>query len=223
MGTGLPLTRFAGAAESQASATESGEKKFKRGSPAQAFARTIVDKRFNMRNLVIVDREEVESFWEKEANKIVDVFIGAALPRLMRLSKVNLGIKFVFQITKGGEFRSVIKADASNRQVFEHAGNGGEGKGCLFALDSAHPQVSCATIHHRYKKPFSGLAVHRISFPVANTAALNNDVGPLRNQSIRLNAVVVGGTRQCAFAAAAQMRFWGDGWKASEPDVAVNR
>ena len=60
-------------------------KDLSRRSPIEALTWTIVDKCFDLSDLLVCYLSEVAALWEEETNNIIDVFVGAALPRLMRL------------------------------------------------------------------------------------------------------------------------------------------
>ena len=100
-------------------------KDLSRCSPIEALAWTIVDKRFDLSDLLVCYLSEVAALWEEETNNIIDVFVGAALPRLMRLCKIDLSMKFLLQPVIVGELRSVVQANAPNRQAFHHSSYGG--------------------------------------------------------------------------------------------------
>ena len=100
-------------------------KEFSRGSPIETLTWTIVDQIFDLSDLFIGDRREITALGEEETNSIIDVFVGAALPRLMRLCKIDLSMKLLLQPVIVGELRPIVQADAPNRQAFHHSGYGG--------------------------------------------------------------------------------------------------
>ena len=100
-------------------------KDLSRCSPIEALTWTIVDKRFDLSDLLVGYLSEVAALWEEETNNIIDVFVGAALPRLMGLCKINLSMKLLLQPVIVGELRPIVQTDAPNRQAFHHSGYGG--------------------------------------------------------------------------------------------------
>ena len=64
-----------------------------RGFPVKTFARTGVDEINNSLKLIIRNGKEIAALREKEAKKIVNVFVAAAFPRSMWMCKIELNMR----------------------------------------------------------------------------------------------------------------------------------
>ena len=96
-----------------------GRKEFCGREPTEALSRAVVDEIDDLLQLLIRDREEVAAFGEEEANEAVCVFVGTALPRLVRFGEIDRGVQERFQLSKVSEFRAVVERNAVDRHAMQ--------------------------------------------------------------------------------------------------------
>ena len=60
--------------------------------PAKTFPGTIVDQVFDNLNIFISNRPKIKPFWKEKTDNIVRILVCSALPRFMRLGKVDKGV-----------------------------------------------------------------------------------------------------------------------------------
>ena len=84
------------------------KKEFRRRFPAKAFSWTRVNKRNDRLELGIRNSPKIAALRKEEAQEPIGIFIGASLPGLVRLSKVDRSSQSLFQALKVSELRSCI-------------------------------------------------------------------------------------------------------------------
>ena len=90
---------------------------FSRGFPAQAFSWAGIDQIDHILKSLLRQCTEIIAFWVEEAQDIVRVFIGAALPWFVRLSKINGCLQFFLQQLKLRELGAIVQRDTQTRQL----------------------------------------------------------------------------------------------------------
>ena len=88
-----------------------------RRKPAQTLARARVDEINDILQLLISDGEEIAALGEEEAKQAVDILIGAALPRGVRLGKEDRCLESFLNLPEPGELSTVIEGNAVNRDA----------------------------------------------------------------------------------------------------------
>ena len=96
------------------------EENFIRGFPAEAFAGTAVDHVRHAAKMLLGQGVKIVALWEEKAQQAVGVLVGAALPWLVRLSKVNRSADGCFKLPELRELRAVVQREAFYGHAFEH-------------------------------------------------------------------------------------------------------
>ena len=95
-------------------------KNFGRGTPAEAFSGAIIDQVSNLIYNALRDRAEIKALREKEPQQVICVFVRAALPRFMRLGKIDQRTELFLQSAEFRKLRAVIQADGLDGQPLEN-------------------------------------------------------------------------------------------------------
>lgn len=82
--------------------------KVTRRKPVKAFAGSGIDKSDNAIEVVLGNGSKIAALREEKAKKIIDIFINASLPRLVRLSEKDGSAELRFNIAEIGKFGAVI-------------------------------------------------------------------------------------------------------------------
>lgn len=190
--------------------------------PAKRLPGAMIDEVFDELNVLIGDLPEIKPFWKEKSYNTVRVLVRTTLPRFMWLGKVDKGGEALFQLAKLGKFRAVIKAKAFDRQSVQQLLNGFACLRRIPALDQAHPQIPAFSVDQSDQKPFPNTAVDRIALPVTDSDSATDRLRPFGNDSIRLDAVVIGVTGLNSLSATSEMLFSRDSRQFSELYVPID-
>ena len=193
-----------------------------RRSPTKAFPRSGVDQRHDRVYVLLRDGPEITALGEEKAQEAVGVLVRPTLPRLVRLSKVDHGVQRLLQGPELGELRAIVQADAMDRKALEHPADHCLRQLRLASLQQSRSQETALPVHLRHEEPLPCGSIHRIALPVADPRALADLLRPLRDDTVRLDAVIVGTLGQTAFSSASQVRFRLDPREELLSDIAVD-
>ena len=90
------------------------------GFPTEAFARTVVDQVRHTPEMLFGKGVKIVALGEEKAKQAVGVLVGAALPWLMRLRKVDRSADGCFKLPELRKLRAVVQRDAIYIHTFEH-------------------------------------------------------------------------------------------------------
>ena len=82
--------------------------------------KAIIDQVNNLIYNALCDRAEIKALREKEPQQVICVFVRAALPRFMRLGKVDRRTELFLQSAELRKLRAVIQADTPDGQSLEN-------------------------------------------------------------------------------------------------------
>ena len=85
---------------------------FSRGFPAQAFSGTGIGQIDHFLKFLLGQSAEIIAFWVEEAQYIICVFIGAALPWFMGLGKINGSLQILFKQLEFRKLGTIVQGDA---------------------------------------------------------------------------------------------------------------
>ena len=86
--------------------------------PAEAFSRARVDKIDNRIQGLLRNSTEITAFGEEKSQQAVCILICTALPRLVRLGKVDQRVKLLFDLPELRKFTAIIQRDAPTLTSF---------------------------------------------------------------------------------------------------------
>lgn len=181
-----------------------------RGFPVKTFARTGVDEINNSLKLIIRNGKEIAALREKEAKKIVNVFVAAAFPRRMRLSKENRSVQGSFDFPEEREFGTIVEGNTEDRTAMKSFQHSLLGFFRTFTAQASGAEEARFTIDHGNNPAFTNSTANRVTFPVANPQPLDDLRRPISNQPIRMNGIIVGISRLNTLSFASEMRFPGE-------------
>lgn len=90
------------------------------GFPTEAFARTVVDQVRHTPEMHFGKGVKIVALGEEKAKQAVGVLVGAALPWLVRLRKVDRSADGCFKLPELRKLRAVVQRDALYIHTFEH-------------------------------------------------------------------------------------------------------
>ena len=113
----ITLPDGVGAATKSSKCNRRIKENFSRGFPAQAFSGAGIDQIDHFLKSLLRQCAEIIAFLVEEAQDIGRVFIGAALPWVVRLSKINGFLQCLPQQLKIRELRSIVQRDTQTSQL----------------------------------------------------------------------------------------------------------
>ena len=82
--------------------------------------------------------------------------------------------------------------------------------------------MSAFAVHQCYQQSFANTAIHSIAFPVTDPDPVADLVRPLRDDPVRLNAVIVGIPGLNSLSPASKVLFCGDFRESPQPYVSID-
>ena len=126
---------------------------FSRRFPAQAFSWTRINQVDHFLKFILGQTAEVIAFWVEEAQDIVCVFIGAALPWFIELGKINGGLQIHFKKLEFRKLGTIVQRDTKAGQLIcnrpkrarsvqrgQEEQNGSKGAG-VFGVQNSHKTI----------------------------------------------------------------------------------
>ena len=87
--------------------------------PAEAFSGARVDKIDNRIQGLLRNSTEITAFGEEKSQQAVCILICTALPRLVRLGKVDQRVKLLFDLPELCKFTAIIQRDAPYLNILQ--------------------------------------------------------------------------------------------------------
>ena len=87
--------------------------------PAEAFSGARVDKIDNRIQGLLRNSTEITAFGEEKSQQAVCILICTALPRLVRLGKVDQRVKLLFDLPELRKFTAIIQRDAPYLNILQ--------------------------------------------------------------------------------------------------------
>ncbi len=152
---------------------------------AEAAARTTVQRAGDLVTTGLSEVGQRGAFGEILADETVCIFVGAALPGMVRSGEVDRGAEGALEVHVAVELDAVVGGDGAHRVRF--AGEKLD-QACVRVLDRSagqRPQADKPTeTFHGGRDARFAFAVHSVRFPVAEAAALLDDAGAIADRAL---------------------------------------
>lgn len=123
-----------------------------------------------MLKILLTDSGEVGSFRVEKAEHVVDILIGRALPRRVRVGKIDRCIVVLLNFAESGKFRTIVQRYALNCCSMESLLKGFYDQGAVAALGYCGIKHTGLSVNSSHNAAFPNSSSYSVPLHIAETA-----------------------------------------------------